>query len=86
MQGVQTEDTSDVNGSKNVGHVDTGDWMSYQEVTIPSAGAYRVEYRVASGCSGGSLRLEKAGGCMVRSAFKTRAVGKTGKRSRTQSP
>jgi len=65
MQGVQIEDTSDVNGGKNVGYIDTGDWMSYQVVTIPSTGAYRVEYRVASVGSGGSLRLEKAGGTQV---------------------
>ena len=65
MQGVQTEDTSDVNGGKNVGYIDTGDWMSYREVTIPSTGAYRVEYRVASGDSGGSLQLDKAGGTQV---------------------
>ena len=62
MQGVQTEDTSDVGVGKNVGYIDTFDWMSYPEVTIPSTGAYRVEYRVASGSRGGSLQLEKSGG------------------------
>ncbi len=62
---MQTEDTSDVGSGKNVGYVDTGDWMSYTEVTIPSTGAYRVEYRVASGSSGGSLQLKKAGGTQV---------------------
>ena len=66
MQGVQTEDTSDVGGGKNAGYIDTGDWMSYPEVTIPSTGTYRVEYRVASRSSGGgSLQLEKAGGTQV---------------------
>ncbi len=58
MQGVQIEDTSDVNGGKNVGYIDTGDWMSYPEVTIPRTGTYRVEYRVACAGSGGScLRI-----------------------------
>jgi hypothetical protein len=65
MQGVQTKDTSNVGGGKNVGYIDTGDWMSYPEVTIPSTGAYRVEYRVACGSTGGSLQLEKAGGTQV---------------------
>jgi hypothetical protein len=65
MQGVQTEDTSNVGGGKNVGYIDTGDWMAYPEVTIPSTGAYRVEYRVACTSSGGSLQLEKAGGTQV---------------------
>ncbi len=36
MQGVQTEDTSNVGIGKNVGYIDTDDWMSYPEVTIPS--------------------------------------------------
>ena len=39
--------------------------MSYPEVTIPSTGAYVVEYCVASGSSGGSLQLEKSGGTKV---------------------
>ena len=89
MKGVQSENTSDVGGGKNVGWIDTGDWMSYPAVTIPSTGAYRVEYRVACGSSGGgSVQLEKAGGtqvCLARSAFKTWAVGKTGKQSHIQS-
>ncbi len=46
-------------------YIDTGDWMAYPEVTILSTGAYRVEYRVARGSSGGSLQLEKAGGTPV---------------------
>ncbi len=67
MQGVQTEDTSDVGGGKNVGSIDTGDWMSlsYREVTIPSTRACKVECRVACGSSDGSLQLEKAGGTQV---------------------
>ncbi len=86
MQGVQTEDTSDVGGGKNVGWIDTGDWMAYWEVTIPSTGAYRVEYRVASLGGGGSLQLEKAGDrCMVGLALQPRAVGKTGSRFCTPS-
>ena len=52
MQGVQTEVTSNAGGGKNVGYIDTGDWMSYPAVTIPSTGVYQVEYRVARGFSG----------------------------------
>ena len=65
MFGVITETTSDVGGGMNVGDMTTGDWMSYPEVTLPSSGAYKVEYRVASLSSGGSLQLEKAGGIPV---------------------
>ena len=55
MQGVIPEATTDEGGGMNVGSIDTGDWMSYPEVTIPSAGAYTIEYRVASVSGGGTL-------------------------------
>lgn len=64
MLGVQTENTSDVGGGKNVGYIHAGDWMSYANnlIDIPSTGTYRVTYRVASGGSGGSFSLHEADG------------------------
>jgi chitinase len=59
MNGIQTEACSE--GGLNVGWIDTGDWMTYS-VTIPSAGTYRVVYRVASPNSTRTLRLEKDAG------------------------
>ena len=55
------------NGSEgvNVGYIDAGDWMSYPTITLPSAGAYVVKYRVASQNGGGTLKFEKAGGSPV---------------------
>ena len=61
--GVVPENTSDVGGGQNVGNLNTGDWMSYPAVTIPTTGTYRVSYRVAG--YGGSLQLERAGGTPV---------------------
>ncbi len=58
MQGVQVEGSSE--GGSDVGWIDTGDWMIWN-LTTPSAGNYKVEYRVASP-NGGTIRLEKAGG------------------------
>ena len=76
MQGVQTQDTSDENGGKNVAYIDTDDWMSYSEVTIPSTGVYRVDYRVDRGFSGsGNLQLEKAGGTPVYGSISIPATG-----------
>ena len=76
MRGVQTEITSDVGGGVNVGWIDTWDWMSYPAVTIPSAGVYKVEYRVARGVSGsGSLQFEKAGGTPVYGTISIPATG-----------
>lgn len=61
MSGVQTENTSDTGGGLNVGWIDAGDWMAYS-VNLPTAGRYKVSFRIASLSGGGSLRLEKAGG------------------------
>jgi endoglucanase len=67
QSGTQTENTSDAGGGLNVGWIDYGDWLSYQNspVTIPATGTYRIEYRVASLNGGGGLRLEEAGGSPV---------------------
>jgi endoglucanase len=64
MSGIQTEDTSDEGGGKNVGWIDSGDWLSYVNtpITIPSTGTYEIEFRIASEANGGSINLEEAGG------------------------
>ncbi|MCW4456326.1 carbohydrate-binding protein [Flavobacterium sp. MXW15] len=63
QQGVQTEPCSE--GGLNVGWIDQGDWMAYNNVTFPASGNYRVEYRVASP-SGGALSLDlNAGGILL---------------------
>jgi hypothetical protein len=61
MAGVQTETTTDAGGGLNVGWIEAGDWMAYN-VTIPTAGTYRVIYRVASPNANMNLRLEKDAG------------------------
>jgi beta-glucanase (GH16 family) len=58
--GVIKENCSE--GGQNVGSFDTGDWVAYDNVTIPTTGTYKVSYRVASIHSGRSLRLEKDAG------------------------
>ncbi len=66
MQGVQTEATQDPQGGNlNVGWIDTGDWMAYSNINIPTAGSYTVEYRVASANTGGTLSLDLNGGATV---------------------
>lgn len=58
MSGVQTETTSDTGGGLNVGWIDTGDWMAFEQIaTIPAAGNYRISYRVAS-VSGAELSAD----------------------------
>ena len=46
MLGVQTESCSE--GGQNVGWIDQGDWMAFNNITIPSSGSYTIRYRVAS--------------------------------------
>ena len=72
---VVSESTGDIGGSQSAGYIDTGDWMSYTAVTIPTTGTYTVAYRVTSLSGGGSLRLERAGGTPV---YGTRSIPSTG--------
>ncbi|MCC3374785.1 carbohydrate-binding protein [Cohnella sp. REN36] len=48
MSGVIKEPTPDTGGGQNVGSFDSGDWIAFGNVNIPSAGTYLVEYRVAT--------------------------------------
>ena len=48
MKGVQTEKTEDEGGGLNVGYLDKGDKLTYQDVRLTTGGTYTIEYRVAS--------------------------------------
>jgi beta-glucanase (GH16 family) len=74
MSGVQTEATTDTGGGTNVGWIDTGDWMAYNAINIPTTGAYRIEYRVASP-GGGQLSLDLNGGATVLGSVAIPATG-----------
>ncbi|EFM12237.1 Carbohydrate binding family 6 [Paenibacillus curdlanolyticus YK9] len=54
MFGVATEQSSE--GGLNVGWIETGDSMSYN-VSVATAGAYTVQFRVASPNAGGQIQL-----------------------------
>jgi beta-glucanase (GH16 family) len=75
MLGVQLEATTDAGGGQNVGWIDTGDWMAYNSINIPTTGQYTVEYRVASGASGGTLSLDLNGGATVLGSVGIPATG-----------
>lgn len=61
--GVQLENTTDSGGGQNVGWIDANDWMAFSNITIPTTGNYRIEYRVAG--FGGTLSLDLNGGATV---------------------
>lgn len=64
MQGVKVEATKDVGGGSNLGAIDAGDWMSYENtvVDIPATGNYKITYRTASLYGGGSFAFHEADG------------------------
>ena len=74
MYGVQLENTTDAGGGQNVGWIDAGDWMAYNNISIPSSGSYTIEYRVASP-SGGQLSLDLNGGATVLGSVNVPATG-----------
>lgn len=74
MSGVQTESTSDTGGGLNVGWIDSGDWMAYNNITIPASGYYTIEYRVAS-INGGQLSADLNAGSIVLGSLGVPATG-----------
>jgi len=74
MSGIQTETCTDTGGGLDVGYVDTGDWMAYYNITFPTTGAYKVEYRVAS-MNGGTLSLDLNAGSIQLGSVSIPATG-----------
>jgi endoglucanase len=64
MSGVQTENTSDIGGGKNVGYIENGDWMEYS-YNAPSSGTYTVNLRIASPNSGAQLQIKNKSGTVL---------------------
>ncbi|MBX0291825.1 carbohydrate-binding protein [Hymenobacter sp. HSC-4F20] len=42
-------------GGQNMGFVDAGDYLVWNQVNFPTTGSYLIEYRVASGAAGGTI-------------------------------
>jgi hypothetical protein len=56
MNGIQTQATTDQGGGQNIGWINHGDWAEYA-INIPTPGNYIVDFRVASGGSGGTIQM-----------------------------
>ncbi|MFC4747274.1 RICIN domain-containing protein [Flavobacterium branchiicola] len=65
MSGIQVEATTDTGGGSNVGYTETGDWLAYNNINFPTTGSYLIEYRVASGVTGGKLSSDLNGGTII---------------------
>ncbi|SHE47589.1 Carbohydrate binding module (family 6) [Vibrio gazogenes DSM 21264] len=75
MKGVGTGPSNDVGGGNSVGWIDTGDWMSYDNINIPTSGDYRIDYRVSSLNGGGRLSLDLSSGSTVLGYLDIGATG-----------
>ena len=60
MSGVATETTADAGGGLNVAFIDQGDWMEYS-VTVPSAGNYKMRFRIASQAWNAEFQIKRGG-------------------------
>jgi beta-glucanase (GH16 family) len=74
MLGVQTEGTTDAGGGLDVGYIDQGDWMAYNNITFPTSGTYTIQYRVAS-ISGAKLSCDLNAGSIQLGTANIPATG-----------
>lgn len=54
--GVQIEQSTDIDGTRNLGYIDNGDSMTYL-LRVEEAGEYQINFRVASLSDGGTIEL-----------------------------
>jgi chitodextrinase len=66
MSGVQSEETADNGGGSNIGWINDGDWVAFNNIDFGS-GATTVSARVASNTAGGTieLRLSSVSGSLI---------------------
>jgi hypothetical protein len=55
--GVDIQSTTDAGGGYNLGYVKAGEWLKYT-LDVATAGAYAIDFRVASAGSNGKFHLE----------------------------
>lgn len=73
MSGITSVSSADLGGGSQVTTIEDGDWMGYG-ITVPTAGKYTINYRVAS-TNGGNIQLEEKDGSAI---YGTVAVPATG--------
>ncbi len=61
--GMVAEPCADAGGGQDMGYVDAGDYLVFNNITFPTSGAYLLEYRVASP-NGGTLSSDLNAGSL----------------------
>ncbi len=56
--GMTVETCTDTGGGQDMGYIDPGDYLVWNNITFPTTGTYTIEYRVASGGSGGTISAD----------------------------
>jgi hypothetical protein len=62
--GMTAETTTDTGGGQNMGFIDQGDYLVWNAINFPTTGTYTIEYRVASGASGGTISADLNAGAV----------------------
>lgn len=71
---VDIENAQDTNGGYNIGWIETGEWLAYTNLTIPTTGSYIVKLRVASP-SGATASVDLNAGAIQLGTFQIGATG-----------
>lgn len=71
---VDIEGTTDAGGGYNVGWIEAGEWLAYNNLTIPTTGSYTVKLRVAS-AGGGTASVDLNAGAIILGDFVIPATG-----------
>lgn len=56
QSGIQSENTQDVGGGKNIGYIENGDWAEYL-IEVTEGGDFDLVVRAASNTSGGTIKV-----------------------------
>ncbi len=62
--GMVVEGCADTGGGQDMGYIDQGDYLVFNNVNFPTSGAYLIEYRVASGANGGTVSSDLNAGAI----------------------
>jgi len=62
--GMTVETCSDTGGGQDMGYIDQGDYLVWNSINFPTTGTYTIEYRVASGASGGTISADLNAGAI----------------------
>lgn len=73
-EAVDIEATSDSGGGYNVGWIETGEWLAYNSLSIPTTGSYTIKMRVASP-SGATASVDLNAGAIQFGNFAIPATG-----------